>query len=432
MVAPRMNPPRHDSPVSPAPSSDVVVPLRPKPPAYPAVSTPNRPVIIEQDVIDYLVRVPLEQRWRILSRVAITTLHDEPMPASAPPPAAEHPSPSPQTSPPPSVRQPMVVVPAPSPHPVAVHPVAAPPPPPQRPQLELVDQTREALTPPPPPPSASSVHAAPAVPAPPAVPAVHAAPAVAAIHAAPAVHAGPPRPAPTAPPRPASAAPSPSASTAPPTVVAASPPPVSAAPPAAAHAAPPPVAQEAPVPPSAAPQRLAYSAPPPPPALADHAEQLFDAMHELTLHESALSGARFCLQVALAAVPCLAGLVHVRDPKTMELVVVHAQGPRADGLVGTRTPQADALVARAARSSKPTVATYGAEPGAETTKSPRHGFFDPWSVVVVPVVHGGQLLGLLEMIDPIDGNPHDENAQAALGYIATRLGRFLVDHPVAF
>ncbi|HTQ43560.1 MAG TPA: hypothetical protein VMI75_12440, partial [Polyangiaceae bacterium] len=143
-----MTPPRHDSPVPPAPSSDVVVPLRPKPPAYPAISTPTRPVIIEQDVIDYLVKVPLEQRWRILSRVAIETLHDEPTPASAapPPPAAEHPSPASQTSPPPSVRPPMVVVPAPSPRPAEVHPVAAPPPPPSsRPQLELVDQTREAL-----------------------------------------------------------------------------------------------------------------------------------------------------------------------------------------------------------------------------------------------------------------------------------------------
>jgi hypothetical protein len=155
-------------------------------------------------------------------------------------------------------------------------------------------------------------------------------------------------------------------------------------------------------------------------------------MHELTMHESAQSGARICLQVALASVPCLAGLVHLRDPKTMELVVVHAQGPRADGLLNTRTAQADALVTRAARAAKPTVATYGAEPDAEQTKSPRHAFFDPWSVVIVPVIHGGQLLGLLEMIDPIDGNPHDQNHHAALGYVASRLGRFLVDHPAGF
>jgi GAF domain-containing protein len=154
-------------------------------------------------------------------------------------------------------------------------------------------------------------------------------------------------------------------------------------------------------------------------------------MHELTLLESGPAGATFSLRVALAAVPCLAGLVHLRDPKTLDLVVVHAEGPRADGLVQTRTPLTDSLVARAARAGKPTVATYGAEPDAEKTSCPRHAFFDPWSVVVVPVMHGGQLLGLLEMIDPIDGNPTGEQEQGALTYIADRLGRFLADHASA-
>jgi hypothetical protein len=151
-------------------------------------------------------------------------------------------------------------------------------------------------------------------------------------------------------------------------------------------------------------------------------------MHELTLLESPLDGAGFCMRTALAAVPCLAALAHLRDPKTLELVVVHAQGPRADGLLQTRTLQADPLVARAARAAKPTVATYGAEPDAEKTSCPRHAHFDPWSVVIVPVMHGGQLLGLLEMIDPIDGDPSGEQAQAALAYVAERLGGFLAEH----
>ncbi len=154
-------------------------------------------------------------------------------------------------------------------------------------------------------------------------------------------------------------------------------------------------------------------------------------MHELTKLESDSEGARFCLEAALAAVPSLAGLAHLRDPKTLELVVVHAQGPRADGLLQTRTAQSDALVARASRARKPTVATYGAEPDAEKAACPRHAFFDPWSVVVVPVVHGGQLLGLLEMIDPLDGKPFDEHSQSALAYVAGRLGKFLADRAAA-
>ena len=148
------------------------------------------------------------------------------------------------------------------------------------------------------------------------------------------------------------------------------------------------------------------------------------------MHESAQSGARFCLQVALAAVPSLAGLLHLRDPKSLELVVVHAEGPRATELLRTRTLPIDPLVIRASRAGKPVVATYGGEPDAETTKCARHAFFDPWSVVVVPVMRNGQLLGMLEMVDPIDGNPQNEQAHAALGYIGERLGRFLADHPV--
>ena len=322
MAVPRVTPPRPDTIVPPVASNDVVVPIRPKPPASPVISNVMRPVIIEEDVIEYLVRAPVEQRWRILSRVALAT-HDELAPASAAPPPGVPPAP----------RQPMVVVPAPAS---------------QRPQLELVDQTREAEPPPPAP---------------------------------------------------------------------------SVAPPPPASVAPPPVS-------SVVPQRLAYSAPPPPPpqkSATDPAEKLFEAMHELTLLESGPAGASYCLRVALAAVPCLAGLVHLRDPKTLELVVVHAEGPRAEGVLQTRTPLTDSLVVRAARAGRPTVATYGAEPDAEKAACPRHTFFDPWSVVVVPVMHGGQLLGLLEMIDPIDGNPTGEQAQGALSYVAERLGGFLAE-----
>jgi hypothetical protein len=201
------------------------------------------------------------------------------------------------------------------------------------------------------------------------------------------------------------------------------------APKAPVIAPPRPASSAPPRPTSSAPPRPASASSAPPPSSADTAEELFEAMHDLAQLASAPDGARFCLRVAMSAVPSLAALVHLRDPKTLDLVVVHAEGPRADGLLRTRTPQADSLVARSARAGKPTVATYGAEPDAEKTKCPRHAFFDPWSVVVVPVIRGGQLLGMLEMIDPISGNPSDEKAQAALSYVADRLGRFLAEHP---
>jgi hypothetical protein len=181
------------------------------------------------------------------------------------------------------------------------------------------------------------------------------------------------------------------------------------------------------MPPAAPPQ----SSTQPRASVPDAAELLFEAMHDLTLLDSALDGARFSLEAALRAVPCLAALVHLRDPASLELVVVHTLGPRADGLLRMRTPQADPLVARASRAGRPVVVTYGGIPGAEDGPCTRHAFFDPWSAAVVPVSHGGQLLGLIEMIDPLDGAPFADAAQDALAYVAERLARFLVDHPAA-
>jgi hypothetical protein len=180
----------------------------------------------------------------------------------------------------------------------------------------------------------------------------------------------------------------------------------------------PPVRASAPAPAPAPAQPAAASAD-------DPSEELFQAMFELTGMESASEGATYCLEAALHAIPCLAGIVHLRNPATREMTVVHAKGPRAEQLLQTRT-KGDALVDRAARTGKPMLVTYGDAPGAEKTMSPRHRLFDPWSVVLVPVVHGGQLFGLLEMIDPVKG--FDDDVQSALAYVAVRLGGFLAEH----
>lgn len=263
MAASNPIPPRPGTPVPPAPSANVV-PIRPKPPTFPPLSAVARPIIIEEDIVEYLVKASVEQRWKILSRVAMATI-DEPVP----------------------------------------------------------------LTPSPLPPRSET-------------------------------------------------------STLPP-----------------------------PAPPALAPANNV-----------DASEELFQAMHELMQLGSEAEGARFCLEAALRGVPCLAGLVLLRDAAMGDSVVVHAKGPRADRLLRTRA-QVDGPMTRAAQAGKPTVVTYGSEPGAEPTLCARHALFEPWSAALAPVMHGGQLVALLELIDPIDGNPFDGRALATLGYVAMRLGRFL-------
>ena len=194
---------------------------------------------------------------------------------------------------------------------------------------------------------------------------------------------------------------------------------------------PPPVPESGPVLP---PTKLAavepeVIAPPAPPRTSapDLNEQLFEAMHQLSALSTAEEAARHCLDSVMRAVPCLGGMLHLRDSATRDLAIVHALGPRAEKLLGERTPQTEPLVARAVRAQAPIVVTFGSEADAGTEPRPRHALFDPWSVVIVPVARGGQLLGLIEMVDPTDGAPFNDAILGALGYVADHLAAHLAE-----
>jgi GAF domain-containing protein len=135
----------------------------------------------------------------------------------------------------------------------------------------------------------------------------------------------------------------------------------------------------------------------------------------------------------MRVVPCLAGIVHLYDADARAFVIVYARGPRAERLVLKCTPENDELLARAWRERRGVVVEYDGEGGANA-KSPteRHAFFgDPWSVLVVPVIHGGRVLGAIELVDPIDGAPFGEAAENALKYIAEHYGTFVADRGIA-
>jgi hypothetical protein len=156
---------------------------------------------------------------------------------------------------------------------------------------------------------------------------------------------------------------------------------------------------------------------------------LFDAMHELSFFESAVEGGSFCLATALRALPCLAGLVHLYDVENREFVVVYAQGPRAERLLGTRQSGSDRLLSRAAMQNVATVEDYG-DAGAPAPVS-RHAFFgDPWSVLCVPVSRRGRMLGAIELVDPTSGGGFDEKAKNALAYVAERYAEFLSERGI--
>jgi GAF domain-containing protein len=180
-----------------------------------------------------------------------------------------------------------------------------------------------------------------------------------------------------------------------------------------------------------APVLVAAPAPSPSRATAPEiTEILFDSMHELSFFDTAASGGSFCLVTAMRVVPCLAGIVHLYDADAGAFVIVYARGPRAERLVLKCTPDNDELLARAWREKKAIVVEYDGD--AAKPPSERHAFFgDPWSVLVVPVVHGGRVLGMIELVDPLDGAPFGEAAENALKYIAEHYGAFVADRGIA-
>lgn len=163
------------------------------------------------------------------------------------------------------------------------------------------------------------------------------------------------------------------------------------------------------------------------PSLPELTDILFDAMHELSFFDTAVEGASYCLATVLRLLPSLGGMVHLSDPKTRELVVVYAQGPRSERLLLSRVPDTDRVVAAAARNGAPLVIEYSeAAPAA-----PRHALFgDPWSALIAPVMVGGVCLAVIELVDPLDGSPFDDASQGALAYVAQRYGEYLRDREI--
>jgi hypothetical protein len=65
---------------------------------------------------------------------------------------------------------------------------------------------------------------------------------------------------------------------------------------------------------------------------------------------------------------------------------------------------------------------------SKTRPSPsRYAFFGgAWSALVAPVMEGEQILGAIELVDPLDGSCFDERAVAAACYVTKRLAELLV------
>lgn len=161
----------------------------------------------------------------------------------------------------------------------------------------------------------------------------------------------------------------------------------------------------------------------------DPMDLLFDAMYELNFFETSVEGASYCLASLLRALPSRAGLVHLLDPETRELVTVYAQGANAEHLVLGRISDDDWLVSAAICKHRPLIMNYDGDVSSRPLE--RHAFFgEPRSVIVAPVITWGRCLAVIELVDPADGSVFDVRAENALAYVCDRYAEFVGEHGV--
>ena len=179
------------------------------------------------------------------------------------------------------------------------------------------------------------------------------------------------------------------------------------------------------VPPAPAPRAAMPSAPAVRLSGVELIADLFECMHDLHFLPDALAGADFVLSLMLDKLPSAVALVHFYDIDAREFVVVRAVGPGAAKVMQIRTNEKEPLIAEAMHKRRAVVLDDAAtDPRAQNGRWAVIGE-PPRSLVCAPVEEGGRFLGLLELSNPLDGQPFREGDGHAITYIGEQFAEFL-------
>jgi GAF domain-containing protein len=149
---------------------------------------------------------------------------------------------------------------------------------------------------------------------------------------------------------------------------------------------------------------------------------LFEAMHDLHFLRDAVEGADFCLTLALEKIPSRVGIVHLYDIDRREFVVACVRGPNQQVALLQRYPESDPILSAAMRRQR---AMIWAD-SEETNAIERYRIFGgARSLLVAPVMLAGRFLGALELLDPVDGLPFNDEEGYALTYIGEQFAEFV-------
>ncbi|HVU04828.1 MAG TPA: GAF domain-containing protein [Polyangiaceae bacterium] len=157
---------------------------------------------------------------------------------------------------------------------------------------------------------------------------------------------------------------------------------------------------------------------------------VIEALHALRHADGVVDGAALVLRTALAAIPSVAGFVHVADLATRDFVVVAASGAQNTEIIGMRTSEADPMFAHALAAGE-AIAVDATHPDALNGSRflvicPTH------SVLCAPVQYDGRTLGAIELVDPTRRSEFSAADRNAMTYVGERLAEFLSDRSIAF
>jgi GAF domain-containing protein len=157
---------------------------------------------------------------------------------------------------------------------------------------------------------------------------------------------------------------------------------------------------------------------------------LFECMHDLHFLPDALAGADFVLALMLDKLPSAVALVHFYDIDSREFVVVRAVGAGAVKVMQLRTSEKEPLIAEAMGKRRAVVLDDAA--GDARAQNGRWALVGdpPRSLICAPVEEGGRFLGLLELSNPLDGQPFREGDGHAITYIGEQFAEFLASRSV--
>jgi GAF domain-containing protein len=157
---------------------------------------------------------------------------------------------------------------------------------------------------------------------------------------------------------------------------------------------------------------------------------LFETMHELHFMPDMVSGAEFVQNVLSQTLPCDGMLIHVFDINKREFIVIRASGPNARDALLHITSDPD-----------PRFSQFMRSPGVfklDTALDDERFSGGRWQKVGVPVEtvlvggvkQGGRYLGVIELANPMGGEPFSDGEVNALDYICGQFADFLVNRPI--